>query len=47
MGTYIRRAAAEGGHCGPERPKFKQHPLRGPNGELNGGKKKTRFEVIE
>lgn len=34
VGTYTRRAAAPGGHCGPERPKFQQHPLRNPDGTL-------------
>lgn len=38
MGTYIRRAAAEGGHCGPDRPKFEQHPFRLPSGLLRGAK---------
>lgn len=34
VGTYVRVAAAEGGHCGPTRPKFQQHPLRQENGDL-------------
>lgn len=34
LGTYARHAAAEGGHCGPRRPKFKQHPLRNADGSL-------------
>jgi hypothetical protein len=29
-----REASAEGGHCGPARPKFKQHPWRKENGDL-------------
>jgi hypothetical protein len=33
-GTYIKHAAREGGHCGPERPKFEQHPHRTPEGAL-------------
>ncbi len=34
FGIYTKHAAAKGGHCGPERPKFEQHPLRHPNGDL-------------
>ena len=34
VGTYVNRAAGVGGHCGPELPKFKQHPLRNANGTL-------------
>lgn len=34
LGSYIRNAADFGGHCGPERPKFEQHPNRWPNGDL-------------
>lgn len=37
-GIYARHASAEAGHCGPERPKFQQHPLRKPNGDLKGGR---------
>lgn len=36
FGTYVRRAAAEGGHCGPTLPKFEQHPLRTPEGDQKG-----------
>lgn len=36
FGTYVRRAAAEGGHCGPNLPKFEQHPLRTPEGDQKG-----------
>jgi len=36
FGTYVRSAASPGGHCGPERPKFEQHPLRKPDGLLKG-----------
>jgi len=34
FGTITRIAAAPGGHCGPDRPKFEQHPLRKLNGDL-------------
>lgn len=34
FGLYTRVAAGPGGHCGPERPKFKQHPLRKSDGSL-------------
>lgn len=34
MGIYTRHASAKGGHCGPDRPKFEQHPLRNPDGSL-------------
>jgi hypothetical protein len=34
LGLYVHRATAEEGHCGPELLKFKQHPLRKPNGDL-------------
>jgi hypothetical protein len=34
VGTYVKRAAVEGGHCGPERPKFEQHPLRTADGYM-------------
>ncbi len=34
FGIYTHRATAEGGHCGPERSKFKQHPLRNADGTL-------------
>lgn len=34
FGVYTYRAAAEGGHCGPDRLKFKQHPLRNEDGTL-------------
>ena len=36
MVKYVRVAASSGGHCGPERPKFEQHPLRTPEGGLKG-----------
>lgn len=38
FGLYTRRAAAQGGHCGPSRPKFEQHPLRNVDGTLKGGR---------
>lgn len=37
MGLYVgngRGPDSAGGHCGPGRTKFEQHPLRTPNGEL-------------
>ena len=34
VGLYVKHAAAPGGHCGPSRPKFDQHPLRNPDGTL-------------
>jgi len=34
MGLYVHHAAAPDGHCGPTRPKFKQHPGRHPSGHL-------------
>lgn len=34
VGTYAYIAAGPSGHCGAERPKFEQHPLRHPDGEL-------------
>lgn len=34
FGLYIRVAAAPDGHCGPDLPKFEQHPLRTPDGLL-------------
>lgn len=34
FGVYTHRATAKDGHCGPERSKFKQHPLRNANGTL-------------
>jgi hypothetical protein len=34
MGTYTKHAAAPGGHCGPARPKFEQHPGRNADGTL-------------
>lgn len=34
FGILIRHAIAEDGHCGPLRPKFEQHPLRTPEGDL-------------
>lgn len=36
MGIYVKHAAAPGGHCGPARPKFEQHPGRNPDGTLKG-----------
>lgn len=37
FGAYIHRASGESGHCGPERPKFEQHPLRTAEGSLKSG----------
>lgn len=34
MGLYTHHAAGVGGHCGPARPKFEQHPGRNPDGTL-------------
>lgn len=34
VGTYVRRARADGGHCGPLGQKFDQHPLRDSDGRL-------------
>jgi len=34
FGTYVHHAVAKDGHCGPELPKFKQHPHRTPDGLL-------------
>lgn len=34
MGKYAEVATLPEGHCGPERPKFEQHPLRNPDGSL-------------
>lgn len=37
MGLFVgngRGPDSPGGHCGPERTKFKQHPLRTPEGNL-------------
>jgi len=34
VGQYVRVAASKDGHCGPQRPKFDQHPLRNPDGTL-------------
>ena len=34
FGRFARRASEERGHCGPDRPKFEQHPLRNPDGSL-------------
>lgn len=34
VGKYTRVAAGDGGHCGPARPKFEQHPLRNSDGSL-------------
>lgn len=33
-GIYLRHAVAPDGHCGPDRTKFEQHPLRNPDGTL-------------
>jgi len=33
-GIYARLAVQEDGHCGPERKKFSQHPLRNADGTL-------------
>lgn len=40
-GTYIRRAAAEGGHCGAGLSKFEQHPNRDPDGSLRSQTKRS------
>ena len=37
VGTYTKHAANVGGHCGPSRPKFQQHPSRTPDGLLRSG----------
>lgn len=34
FGIFTRLAAGPGGHCGPDRPKFEQHPLRNSDGSL-------------
>lgn len=37
FGLYVgngRGPDSPGGHCGPERTKFQQHPLRTPEGNL-------------
>lgn len=34
FGTYAHHASAPDGHCGPDRPKFEQHPGRNLNGTL-------------
>lgn len=34
FGKLVRVAVSPEGHCGPDRPKFKQHPLRKPDGSL-------------
>ena len=34
LGIHTVHAAGEGGHCGPDRPKFEQHPCRTPTGDL-------------
>lgn len=34
LGLYVHRATERRGHCGPERSKFEQHPLRLPDGRL-------------
>lgn len=34
MGLYTHHAAGSGGHCGPDRTKFAQHPGRNPDGTL-------------
>lgn len=45
LGVYADRAVREGEHCGPERPKFGQHPLRNPDGSLKmHPDPKTRFD---
>lgn len=37
VGATANRASGEDGHCGPERPKFQQHPRRNPDGTLKQG----------
>jgi len=34
LGTYARLASGSDGHCGPEKLRFAQHPLRNTNGSL-------------
>ena len=34
MGKYARVASEKGGHCGPDRKKFEQHPNRNEDGSL-------------
>ena len=34
FGKLVRITSSENGHCGINRPKFKQHPLREENGDL-------------
>ena len=34
FGVYTYRAVAPEGHCGPSLSKFKQHPMRNPDGTL-------------
>lgn len=34
FGIYAHHASAQDGHCGPDLPKFEQHPLRTPDGRL-------------
>lgn len=41
VGKLIRVAAAASGHCGPDLPKFKQHPLRSADGSLAPSAKVT------
>lgn len=43
VGTYVSGIAPDGkargpaAHCGPKLTKFKQHPLRNPDGSLKNG----------
>ena len=34
FGDYTYKAIMDNGHCGPDRPKFEQHPLRNEDGTL-------------
>lgn len=34
FGKSVNHAASKKGHCGPDRPKFEQHPGRTPDGRL-------------
>lgn len=36
FGIYVHRATSADGHCGPERPKFEQHPRRNTDGTIKG-----------
>lgn len=34
VGEYARFSVLTDAHCGPDRAKFQQHPLRNPDGSL-------------